>query len=141
MTQNSVNFSSQRKQDSRCCINFPHDLTSQILTNQSIKIGRRACSTRDHGQKDKRAKVTFVLTFVTALKGRHRADIVCECNSLKNFDICGGIERVSSHGYRARIQFPQKFFLLCDKQVIASALGQLRINFTPYFQNTLEINS
>ena len=29
--------------------------------------------------------VTFVLTFLEALKGPHRADIVCECNSLKNF--------------------------------------------------------
>ena len=42
LTQNSVSFSCQSKQDSRCCINFPHELTCQILTNQSIKIGRRA---------------------------------------------------------------------------------------------------
>ena len=34
---------------SRCCINFPHELSCQILTNQSIKIGRRAWPTRDHG--------------------------------------------------------------------------------------------
>ena len=42
-----------------------------------------------------------------------------------------------------------KFFPLCDKQVIASALGQLRINFTcifkvfqfcENFENTREIN-
>ena len=39
------------KQVSRCCINFPHELTCQILTNQSIKIGRRAWPTRDHGKK------------------------------------------------------------------------------------------
>ena len=42
LTQNSVSFSGQSKQVSRCCINIPHELTSQILTNQSIKIGRRA---------------------------------------------------------------------------------------------------
>ena len=39
MTQNSVSSS---KQVSRHCINFPHELTSQILTKQNIKIGRRA---------------------------------------------------------------------------------------------------
>ena len=33
-----------------CCINFPHELTSQILTNQNIKIGRRAWPTGDHGE-------------------------------------------------------------------------------------------
>ena len=47
----SVSFSCQSKQLSRCCINFPHELTCQILTNQSIKIGRRAWPTRDHGKK------------------------------------------------------------------------------------------
>ena len=31
-----------KKQDSRCGISFPHELTCQILTNQSIKIERRA---------------------------------------------------------------------------------------------------
>ena len=41
----------QSKQLSRCCINFPHELTCQILTNQSIKIGRRAWPTRVHGKK------------------------------------------------------------------------------------------
>ena len=35
------------KQLSRCCINFTHELTCQILTNQSIKIGRRAWPTCD----------------------------------------------------------------------------------------------
>ena len=30
MTQNSVSFSCQSKQLSRCCINFPHELTYQI---------------------------------------------------------------------------------------------------------------
>ena len=38
------------KQFSRCCIIFSHELTCQILTNQSIKIGRRAWPTRDHGK-------------------------------------------------------------------------------------------
>ena len=48
---NSVSFSCQSKQLSRCCINFMHELTCQILTNQSIKVGRGAWSTRDHGKK------------------------------------------------------------------------------------------
>ena len=30
------------KQVTRRCINFPHELTCQILTNQNINIGRRA---------------------------------------------------------------------------------------------------
>ena len=34
-------FSCQSKQFSRCCIIFSHELTCQILTNQSVKIGRR----------------------------------------------------------------------------------------------------
>jgi len=51
LTQNSVSFSRQSKQDSRCCINFPHELTCQIMTNQSIKIGRRPWPTRDLGKK------------------------------------------------------------------------------------------
>ena len=38
MTQNSVSFSCQSKQLSRYCINFPHELTCQILTNQSVKL-------------------------------------------------------------------------------------------------------
>ena len=44
-------FSCQSKQLSRCCINFPHELTCQILTNQSIKIGHRAWPMLDHGKK------------------------------------------------------------------------------------------
>ena len=47
MTQNSVSFSCQSKQSkqgSRCCINFPHELTCQILTNQSIKTVFPACN-------------------------------------------------------------------------------------------------
>ena len=54
LTRNSVSFSCQSKQVSRCCINFPHELTCQILTNQSIKIGRRAWPTRDLGEKSKK---------------------------------------------------------------------------------------
>ena len=44
--KNSVSFSCQSKQVSRCCINFLHELTCQISTNHSIKIGRRAWPTR-----------------------------------------------------------------------------------------------
>ena len=47
-------LSCQSKQDSRCCTNFPHELTCQILTNQSIKIGRRAWPTRDHGEQSQK---------------------------------------------------------------------------------------
>ena len=59
LTQNSVSFSCQSKQLSRCCINFLHELTCQILTNQSIKIGRRAWPTRDHGKKRSSLPVFF----------------------------------------------------------------------------------
>ena len=45
--KNSVSFSCQSKPVSRCCISFLHELTCQILTNHSIKIRRRAWSTRD----------------------------------------------------------------------------------------------
>ena len=41
----SVSFSCQSKQLSRWCINFPQELTSQILT-KNIKIGRRTWQTR-----------------------------------------------------------------------------------------------
>ena len=51
LTQNSVSFSCQSKQVSRRCINFPHELTCQILTNQSINIGRRARPTRVNGEQ------------------------------------------------------------------------------------------
>ena len=54
LTQNSVSFSCQSKQDSRCCNYFPHELTCQILTNQSIKTGRRAWPTRDHGEQSQK---------------------------------------------------------------------------------------
>ena len=37
---------------SRCCINVAHELSCQILTNHSIKIGRRAWPTRDHGEQN-----------------------------------------------------------------------------------------
>ena len=39
------------KQVSRCCINFPRELTCQILTNQSIKIGGRTWPQHDYGEK------------------------------------------------------------------------------------------
>ena len=45
--KNSVSFSCQSKPVSRCCISFLHELTCQILSNHSIKIRRRAWSTRD----------------------------------------------------------------------------------------------
>ena len=42
------------------------------------------------------------------------------------FDIFGGTERAPSRGHRARMQFPQTFCPLCDKQVIAIALKATR---------------
>ena len=54
LTKNSVSFNCQSKQVSRCCINFLHELTCQILTNHSIKIGRRAWPTRDYGEKSEK---------------------------------------------------------------------------------------
>ena len=41
-----------RSMFSRCCINFAHELSCQIFTNHSIKIGRRAWPTRDHGEQN-----------------------------------------------------------------------------------------
>ena len=52
-SQNSVSFSYQ-KTSSRCCKHLPHELTCQILTNQSIKIRRRTWPTRDHGEKSQK---------------------------------------------------------------------------------------
>ena len=49
LAQNAVSFSCQSKHLSRCCINFTHELTCQILTNQNIKIGLGAWLTHDHG--------------------------------------------------------------------------------------------
>ena len=69
-TQNTVSFSCQSKQ---CCINFPHELTCQILTDQSIEIERRAWPTRDHGEKLK-------------------ATVFPACNSCLNFRIRGHFE-------------------------------------------------
>ena len=54
LTQNSVSFSCQSKQVWRCCKNFPHEPTCQILTNQSIKSGSRAWPTRDLGEKSQK---------------------------------------------------------------------------------------
>ena len=56
MTQNSQSLSAPAisKQVSRRCINFPPELTCQILTNQNIKIGQRAGSTRDSEKSQKR---------------------------------------------------------------------------------------
>ena len=52
LTQNSGRC--QSKQVSRWCINFPHEVTYQILTNQSIKIGHREWPTRDRGEKSQK---------------------------------------------------------------------------------------
>ena len=56
---------------SRCCINFPHELTCQILTNQSIKIGRRAWPTRDYGGKSQKdVKAGWIFASEVSLKSK-----------------------------------------------------------------------
>ena len=42
-------FSDQSKQVSRCCINFPHELSWQILTNQSISSKLDFCNALLYG--------------------------------------------------------------------------------------------
>ena len=49
----TLSASAISKQVSRRCINSPHELTCQILTNQSLKIGHRAWSTREYCEKSK----------------------------------------------------------------------------------------
>ena len=46
----TLSASAISKQVSRCCINFPQELTCRILTNQITKIGCRAWPTRYHGE-------------------------------------------------------------------------------------------
>ena len=50
-------------------------------------------------------------------------------NSYVCFDICSGIERVSSRGHRAQMQFPQIFCHLCDKQVMVALCEEKLKNF------------
>ena len=71
----------------------------------------------------KKSSLRIVQCNIT-LKGRS-----CVC-----FDICGGIERASSRGHRAGMQFPQKVCPLCDEKVISSTRGQIGINFTCIFK-------
>ena len=56
----TLSASAISKQVSRRCINFPHELTCQILTNQNIRIGRRAWSTRDSEKSQKRLSSLMV---------------------------------------------------------------------------------
>ena len=61
----TLSASAISKQVSRCCINLPHELTRQMLTNQSIKVGRRARSTRDYGEKSqKHVKAGWIFTSI-----------------------------------------------------------------------------
>ena len=50
------------------------------------------------------------------------------------FDICGRTERASLLGHCVQMKLLQNFCPLCDKQVIASTLWQLGINFTCIFK-------
>ena len=72
LTKNSVSFSCQSKQVSRCCINFLHELTCQILTNHSIKIGRRAWPTRDYGEKSEKPLSSLLVFLNNWLNSRVR---------------------------------------------------------------------
>ena len=63
--KNSVSFSCQSKQVSRCCINFPHELTCQILTIQGINIGRGAWPTRDYGEKSEKHLFSLLAFLIT----------------------------------------------------------------------------
>ena len=71
----------------------------------------------------------IVPTFCYAVLRKKSSLRIVQCNiTLKGksyvcFDICGGIERASSRGHRAGMQFPQKFCPLCNEQVTASTLG------------------
>ena len=76
LTQNSVSFSCQSKQVSRCCIKFQHELTCQILTNQSIKIGRREWPTRDHGKKRSSPPVFFNNWLNFRVRGKFKIKIL-----------------------------------------------------------------
>ena len=71
----AISFSYQSKQLSRCCINFPHELTCQILTNQRIKIGRRAWPTRDHGMKRSSPPVFFKNWLNFRVRGQFEIEI------------------------------------------------------------------
>ena len=63
-----------------------------------------------------------------------QCNITLKGKSYVCFDICGCIERASSRGHRAGMQFPQKCCPLCDEKVIATTLGQIGINFTCIFK-------
>ena len=71
----AISFSCQSKQLSRCCINFPLELTCQILTNQRIKIGRRAWPTRDHGMKRSSPPVFFKNWLNFRVRGQFEIEI------------------------------------------------------------------
>ena len=66
----------------------------------------------------------------------------CSLNRLVSyvgFDIFGGIERASLRGHRTQMQFLENFCILCDKQAIKSAPGQLSIIFTCIFKVFLKL--
>ena len=83
---------------------------------------------------------TIVPTFFYAVLRQKSSLRIVQCNiTLKGksyvcLDICGGIERASSQGHRAGMQFPQKFCPLCDEKVISSTRAQIGINFTCIFK-------
>ena len=96
LTQNSVSFNCQSKQVWRCCINFLHELTGQILTNQSIKIGRRAWPTRDHGEK---LKATVFPACNNCLNFRIRETVHPRPVWIQNFNC-------AAHRIASNISFP-----------------------------------
>ena len=72
----SASISCWNKQVSRCCMNFLHELTCQILTNQGIKIGRGAWPTRDYGEKSE----------------KHLSSLLAFLNNWLNFRVRGQFE-------------------------------------------------
>ena len=79
LTEHSVSFICQSKQDSRCCINFPHELTCQILTNQSIKIERRAWPTRDHVEQSQKqlSSLRLIAGWIFASEVSFKSKLLC----------------------------------------------------------------
>ena len=59
--------------------------------------------------------MTFVLKYVEALKGLHRADIVLECNSLKNFSLHEINKFRNSGNFGKTLKMRVKLILNCPR--------------------------
>ena len=73
----------------RRCINFPHELTCQSLTNQNIKSGRRAWSKRDSEKSQKRLPSLHVLKSRLNFRVRGQFEIkILQCKSAAHELVC-----------------------------------------------------